>query len=125
MSARDECIDFLYAEVRMQVPISKQAYVTSLDGWDVEPIMNGAQKLGVYIRKGHETHMLMSKQNSLLHARHIIRVYLTANLERLGYLTTKTDGNAVDHRFLTRLGYYETGKDGVMTVYRLDQLKIK
>lgn len=125
MSARDDCIDFLYTEVRMQVPISKQAYIASLDGWDVEPIMNGEQKLGVYIRKGHETHMLMSKKNSLLHARHIIRVYLTANLERLGYLTTKTDGNAVDHRFLTRLGYYETGKDGSMTVYRLDQLKIK
>lgn len=125
MSARAECIDFLYAQVRMRVPISREAYAASLDGWDVEPIMNGEQQLGAYIRQGHETHMLMSKRNSLLHARHIIRVYLVANLERLGYLTTKTDGNALDDRFLKRLGYYETGKDGVMTVYRLDKLKIK
>lgn len=122
---RERWIDEIYEEVRQSVPISREAYGNSLHGWDIEPIMNGDVKLGLYIRRGHETHMLMSKQNSLLHARHIIRVYLTANLERMGYMTTKTDGNAQDHRFLTRLGYYETGKDGNMTVYRLDKLKIK
>lgn len=125
MSAREQYIDTLYAEVRQHVPISRDAYSDSLREWDIEPIMNGAEQIGLYIRRGHETHMMMSKKNSLLHARRIIKSYLGSNLERLGYLTTKTDGNEIDNRFLLRLGYYEIGKEDGMTVYRLDKLKIK
>jgi len=122
---RQHWIDKLYEQIKAEVPITRAAYGNSLHGWDIEPIMLGDEAIGVYIRRGHETHMSLSKKNALRHARHVIRVYLTANLERLGYLVTRTDGNAADDRFLKRLGYYETGKEGSWTLYSLDKLNIK
>jgi hypothetical protein len=122
---RDQCIDMVYAEVMKHVPISREAYGNSLSGWDIEPVMAGYEVIGILLLHGHEIHLQIGKYKALRHMRQVIRQCAVRNLERLGYLTTRSDGDGQTVRFLRRLGFYETGIDGTLTVYRLDKLNIK
>lgn len=122
---RDECIDILYAEVRKEIPISHAAYSNSLYGWDIEPIMANGKQIGVLMLKDHEIHIQLQMDQALIHMRKVIQQCAVNNLARLGYLVTRSFDDKPVIRFLERLGFYQTGKDGQVLFFRLDELKIK
>lgn len=125
MSARDDCIDALYEQVRQSVPITRTAYGNSLYGWEIEPVMIDGERIGVFIRRGTEVHIHLAADKALMHARRVIRQYITSNLKALGCLTTRSTSDPKVIRFLQRLGFYKVGEDGMLSVYRLDALKIQ
>ena len=119
---REICIDMLYSEVRKEVPISREAYNESLMEWEVTPIIKLGEIIGVVIFKDKEIHMHVKKIKAIKHARWIIRGQLEVRLQEFGFLLTRShDGSDL---FLQRLGFYKTGFDGKLNVYRLDQLRI-
>jgi cytidylate kinase len=122
---RDDDISMLYAEVAKEVPISREAYVDSLKDWTVEPIMMDGERIGVLILRDKEIHMHIVKQEALRHARRIIKYYVQAKLNELGFLVTRSRGSEWDSRFLGRLGFRETHRDGTEVFYRLDKLALK
>lgn len=122
---RDECIRILYGEVMKEIPISYAAYANSLCGWDVEPITASGKQIGVLMLKDHEIHIQLQKDQALIHMRKVIQQCAVKNLERLGYLVTRSFDDKPVIKFLERLGFYRTGQDGQVLLFRLDELKIK
>lgn len=123
---RDICIDRLYEEVRKHVPISRSVYGDSLCGWVIDPVVVDGEMVGILLLHGREIHLQIEKQQALVHMRSVIKQCAVMNLKRFGYLTTRADADDKSTlKFLHRLGFYKTGMDGKLTVYRLDTLKIK
>jgi hypothetical protein len=120
---RDDLIDQLYAEVRKEIPITREAYGNSLYGWDIVPVMIDGLQIGVRIMCGHEVHHQLDPRASLRHARRIIAQYVAEPLARLGYLTTRSDDAGLP--FLQRMGFHVTSRQGAISTLRLDKLIIK
>lgn len=120
---RDDLIDQLYAQVRMYLPISRDAYSKSLDGWEIVPVIIDDQQIGVRIMQGHEVHHQLDKRAARRHARRIIAKYVAEPLVRLGYLISRTED--ADIPFLKRMGFYEVSRACGITTMRLDKLTIQ
>lgn len=122
---REMYIDELYSEVRGHVPITRDAYGQSLEGWDIAPVMIDGSKIGLMVTKGSEIHMKLDKRLILLHARRVIGGYVEPMLRRCGALTTRALKGSADIRFLERLGFTEIGMEGKLVLFRLETLKIR
>lgn len=120
---RAELIDQLYEHVRMHLPISREAYGRSLDGWDIVPVMIDGRQIGVRIMCGHEVHHQLDRRAAIRHARRIIANYVAEPLARLGYLISRTED--ADIPFLERMGFYAVSRENGITTMRLDKLKIQ
>lgn len=123
--SRETYIDQLYQKVRLEVPISREAYGASLAGWEVDPVLVDGRQIGVVIVKDGEIHISLDRRGALLHARRIIRNYVATALQRFGFLTTRSLGEPQVMNFLRRLGFQECGKDGRLVVLRLEKLQLQ
>ncbi len=120
---REALIDQLYQKVRMHMPISREAYGKTLDGWDIVPVVIDGAQIGVRIMCGHEVHHMLDKGAARRHARRIIAQYVAEPLARLGYLISRTED--ADIPFLRRMGFYEVARENGITTMRLDKLQIQ
>lgn len=122
---RDHYIDMLYAEVKMQIIISRAAYSESLSGWEFFPVVIDGQEAGVVMTQGHEMHTHVIAPYGRTCGRRVLRQSVQAQVDRMGYATTRTLPDTKVVRLLERMGFYKIGEcDGVLE-YRLDELKIK
>lgn len=122
---REQCLDMFYEQVSKDKPISRAAFGNSLIDWEVFPLMIGDRHIGAYILKDHEIHTCVGKADALRHMRKIIRQGVAYQVEKLGYLTTRSEDDPDVLRFLDRLGFYQTGQDGQFVTLRCDSVKIK
>lgn len=114
-----------YAKISTEVAISRAAFGRSLSDWEVIPLMIGDRHVGAYILKDHEIHTCVEKVDALRHMRKIIRQGVVHQIEKIGYLTTRSENDPGVLRFLERLGFYRTGNDGQFVTLRCDAIKIK
>lgn len=122
---REECIDMFYAQISKDMAISRSAFGDNLRDWEAVPLMIGDRHVGAYILKDHEIHTCVEKSDALRHMRKLIRQGVAYQVEKLGYLTTRSPDEPSVLKFLTRLGFYRTGNDGQFVTLRCDAIKIK
>lgn len=122
---REECIDMFYAKISEEVAVSRSVFGDKLRDWEVFPLMIGDRHVGAYILKDHEIHTCVEKSDALRHMRKLIRQGIAHQVEKIGYLTTRSENDPNVLRFLERLGFYRTGSDGQFVTLRCDAIKIK
>lgn len=122
---RDHYIDMLYAEVKTQVVISREAYAQQLQDWEFFPVFIDGQEAGVVMTQGHEMHTHVIAPYGIQCARRVIRQSVQAQIDRMGYATTRTLEDKKVVRLLERMGFYRTGESNGILDYRIDELKIK
>jgi len=119
-----KCIDMLYEHVSKFLPISREKYVQTLAGWDINSIELGEEFAGVLMMRGHEIHVCLDQYVALRRARKLIRSILISKLNELGYLVTmalKSDERAIN--FIERLGFVKTKEDETFVFYRIENTK--
>jgi hypothetical protein len=122
---RDHYIDMLYDEVKSQIIISREAYAKSIIDWDFFPVEIDGQEAGVVMTKGHEMHTHVIAPYGIRCARRVLRQSVQAQVDRMGYATTRTLNDPKVVLLLERMGFYKIGEcDGILE-YRLDEMKIK
>lgn len=114
----------MYEAVSKELPLSREAYVETLIGWDISPLIIDGQRVGAYMIKGHEGHIHVEPQFAKRYARRLIKNYLEPVIKEHGYLTTISFKEPIAKRFLERLGFYKTGEDENFYHYRIDATRI-
>lgn len=114
-----------YAQIAKETPVSRADFGNNLRDWEAVPLMIGDRHIGAYLLKGHEIHTYVEKSDALRHMRKLIRQGVAHQVEKLGYLTTRSQDDPSVLRFLERLGFYRTGNDGQFVTLRCDAIKIK
>lgn len=122
--AEHRCIDVLYEHVSRYIPLTKEQYAKTLDGWDLSEVSLGDIFAGVLMMRGHEIHVCLDSYLCLKRSRELIRMLLINKLKSLGYLTTvalKNDEKS--NRFIKRLGFYITQENEQFIFYRIENTR--
>ena len=117
----DSCIDILYGEVSKSLQITREQYIATLVGWDIQPIVIDAKQAGVMMIQGHEIHVVLDPTHTKLHGRRIIKKCIDENIDRHGFLTTISFKDPSSVSFIERIGFRKTGEDETFYSFRIDQ----
>lgn len=115
-----ELEDLIWEQASRFLFVPKEQYLAELRTYDVEPVSRDGLLLGAVMRKGPELHFVTFKTGPI--GRDIVRRALDPQLDRYGYVETKTPKvDARQHRFNRVMGFVAVGEDQYNVHYRLDR----
>jgi GNAT superfamily N-acetyltransferase len=121
---REQLLEPIVASIRRGLPVSRFEVLRYLNDWAVTPLMQDDRHVGTLVSKGTEVHVaLMPGWRPAGSARRLIRSLLQPLFERHEFLTTRVrHGRVSEKRFVERLGFSPTWRDGDHQYFILGQL---
>lgn len=115
-------IDQLWELAEPTLYITKDEFVKSLEGWEIEPIeIDGVVAL-ITMTKGALFHFVSMKTGKPFSMK-VVRGTIGRVIEQHGYAETRTPKDDVRmHRFNNRLGFKAIGEDALDTHFRIERL---
>lgn len=114
--------DLLFERLPETLFITKDQFLESLAGWEIEPFEIEGDLAFVTLTKGPEFHFQVFGTKHPI-SMTLIRTWLQKVIDAHGHVATKTPKeDARQHRFNRRFGFYVTGEDEFDVHYRLDRL---
>jgi len=114
--------DILWEKAQEQLYISKEEYLTSLEGWDIVPHYVDKELAWVTLQKGPLFHFHSVGQTRALPARRL-RAFLQSIIDAHGYAETRTPkDDERQHRFNRIYGFKVVGEDEFDTHFRIERL---
>lgn len=114
--------DLLWAKARGNLFVTKEAFLASLDGWQIETWDEGGQMALVTLKKGPEFHFISTGVVAI--PRRLVRQVLQSQFDQHGYVITRTPKHeARQHRFNRIIGFVKTGEDEFDIHYRMDSIR--
>jgi hypothetical protein len=123
MTAVEMVIELMWRQAEPQVFITRDEFIKSLDGWEIEPIHVGDILGGAVLTRGPELHFATfgTKTSATMT---IIRPRLEAIIAAHGFVRTRTPKDATrQHRFNRLIGFEVEGEDEFYIHYRLEKIR--
>lgn len=112
--------ELIWEQASQVLFISKEEYLEHLRGYELEPFEKDGELLMIVMRKEAELHVVTFKAGAI--TKRMVRGAFTPQLEKYGYLTTRTPKvDARQHRFNRAMGFVAVGEDQYNVHYRLDR----
>ena len=121
---REELLEPIIRSIRQGTSLSRFDILQHLEDWEVVPHYDGEQHACTAVVKGSEIHFAVATgYRGRIIRRENTRAFLAPLLERQGYLTTRVPhGRLTQKKFVQRLGFTPTWKDGDVEYYLLGDL---
>jgi len=121
---REALLEPIVASVRGKLPISRSQILDWFKDWDAFPFELNGQHVWTMIAKGTEVHFaLVQGWRPTASMRGAVREFVKPVFERHGFLTTRVMHERVEQkRFVERIGFKPTWKDGNVQYYLLGTL---
>jgi hypothetical protein len=121
---RDELLEPIISSIRAGTTLSRFVILDHFADWEVVPYYAGEQHACTAVVKGSEIHFaVVPGYRGKVIRRNNTRAFLAPLLERQGYLTTRVPhGRLAQKKFVQRLGFTPTWKDGDVEYYLLGEL---
>lgn len=121
---REALLEPIVASVRGKLPISRPQILDWFKDWDVFPLELNGQHVWTMIAKGTEVHFaLVQGWRPTASMRGAAREFVKPVFERHGFLTTRVMHERVEQKkFVERIGFKPTWKDGNVQYYLLGTL---
>lgn len=121
---REALLEPIVASVRGKLPISRPQILDWFKDWDVFPFELNGQHVWTMIAKGTEVHFaLVQGWRPTASMRGAVREFVKPVFERHGFLTTRVMHERVEQKkFVERIGFKPTWKDGNVQYYLLGTL---
>jgi hypothetical protein len=118
---RSDLIDRLWSDSPLF--LSREEFARTLDGWELEPVMQDGKLAVIFVTKGPEFHFA-KLDPAYQCTREILRRFPGEVIERHGYALTKTPKDDLRQmRFNQRLGFYRIGEDEYDIHLRIDTMR--
>jgi hypothetical protein len=114
--------DLIWQQASQTLFLTREQYLEHLRTFAIEPIERDGILIGAVMRKGPELHFTTFRAGVAID-RQLIRDVLAPQLERYGYVETRTPkpDHTRQHRFNKVVGFVKTGEDDYNVHYRLDR----
>lgn len=118
---RDEIIDLLWQHRPELLFITKEQFVSSLDGWDFDPREVDGKLAFIWMSKGPELHFAAMGAR-LPMSKGMLRAVLQPIIDRHGHVMVKTPKHDErQQRFNRTIGFREVGEDHYDIHFRMDR----
>ena len=119
---RGHLLEALWRQDEPHIYVNHDEYMSSFEGWDVQPYESDGKLVGVTMVKGPEFHFSTFEKFNI--TRSDIRKCLTPILEKYGFVLTKTPHEAVrQQRFNKIIGFFPVGEDQFYIHFKLEHLR--
>jgi hypothetical protein len=113
--------DLIWERARETLFVTREQFMAGLAEWQVEAVERDGTMIGAVMRKGPEFHFCTTGALARID-RQVIRDVLAPQMERYGYVLTRTPKiDARQHRFNRVMGFVAVGEDRYNVHYRLDR----
>lgn len=114
-------IDILWQRAESVLFISKEQFLASLDGWEIEPVEHDGVVLLITLTKGPELHFTSLDTGHPI-PMGVVRAVVQKILDKHGHVIVKTPKlEGRQQRFNKAIGFVQIGEDEYDIHYRLDQ----
>lgn len=120
---RQDCIDLLFDSIKTRLSMSKDAYKAAIQDWDLIPLQQDKELVGVVMIKNNELHVGYKSTPKSSIKKHINQT-LAMLIEKFGFaVTTVQKSNERGLKFCKRLGFTVTNEKEGKIYMKCDRSK--